>query len=61
MNNTKANGLQNAHISQIANSGHTGAISIRKQAAYILECPLGSDYSKETAKKNSKLSPQNNE
>ena len=52
MNNTKANGLKNAHSWKNANSGHTGAISIRKQAAYILEGPLGSNYSKETARKN---------
>ena len=61
MNNTKANGLQKAHYLQNANSGHTGAISIRKQAAYILEGPLGSDYSKETTIKNQNISPQNHE
>ena len=52
MNNTKANGLQNAHFWVISFPGRICAIEIRETALYSLEGPLESNYSKETAKKN---------
>ena len=51
MNNTKANGLQNAHFLKISVPGLICAINIREIALYSLEGPLESIYSKETAKK----------
>ena len=51
MNNTKANGLQNAHFSIFPIPGPIYAIRIRETALYSLEVPLESNYSKETAKK----------
>ena len=43
MNNTKANGLQNADFSKISASGLIFAIKIRKTALYSLEGPLESN------------------
>ena len=52
MNNTKANGLQNAHFSIISVAGLMFAIKMRETALYSLEGRLESNYSKETFKKN---------
>ena len=52
MNNTKANGLQNAHFLIISVPGLICAIRIRERALHSLEGPLESNYSKETVKKN---------
>ena len=43
MNNTKANGLQNAHYSKISVRGLICAIQIRETALYSLEGPLESN------------------
>ena len=56
MNNTKANGLQNAHFSTISLPGLICANKIPETALCSLEGPLESIYSKETAKKNIKFS-----
>ena len=50
MNNTKANGLQNAHFSIISVPVLICAIKIRETALYILEGSIESNYSKDTAK-----------
>ena len=55
MNNTKANGLQNAHFLKISVPGVICAIRIRETALYSLEGPLESNQSKEAAKKNKKF------
>ena len=62
MNNTKANGLQNANFLIISVPGLICAIEIRKTALYSLEGHLESNYSKETARKNnsSDLKSMNN-
>ena len=60
-NNTKANGLQNAHFWVISFPGRICAIEIRETALYSLEGPLESNYSKETAKKIKKSLTQNHE
>ena len=52
MNNTKANGLQNANFSKISLPGRICAIRIWKTALYSLEGSIESNYMKETAKKN---------
>ena len=61
MNNTKPNGLQDAHFSEISIPGHNCAIKIRKTALYSLEGPLQSNYSKESAMKNKKFRPEKHE
>ena len=61
MNNTKANGLQNAHFSKISVPGLICAMKIRKTALYTLEGLLESNYSKETDKKKLKFLPQKHE
>ena len=43
MNNTKANGLQNAHFLKIAVPGLMCPIEIRETALYNLEGPLESN------------------
>ena len=43
MNNTKANGLQNAHSSEICVPGLICVIEIRETALYSLEGPLESN------------------
>ena len=55
MNNTKANGLQNTHISKISLPGLICANKIRNIALCSLEGPLESIYSKETPEKNKKF------
>ena len=50
MNNTKANGLQNAHFSRISVPGLICPIKIRETDLCSLEGPLESNYSKETVK-----------
>ena len=61
MNNTKANGLQNAHFSIISVPGLICAIRIRETASYSLDGPLESNYSKETTKKEQKFLTQKHE
>ena len=61
MNNTKANGLQNAHSSRISLPGLICAIEIRETALYSLEGHLESNYSKETVEKNQTFLTQNHE
>ena len=61
MNNSKANGLQNAHFSIISVPGRIWANRIRETALYSLEGRLESTYSKETAKKEQKFLTQNHE
>ena len=61
MNNTKANGLQNAHFSKISVSGLISATKTRETALYSLKGPLESNYSKESAKKNKKFRPEKHE
>ena len=56
MNNTKANGLQNAHFSRISVPGLIYAIKIQETALNSLEDPLGSNYSKQTTKNEPKIS-----
>ena len=51
MNNTKSNGLQNAHFSIISVPGLMCAIKIQETTLYSLEGPLDSNNSKETDKK----------
>ena len=46
MNNSKANGLQNAHFSIISVPGRIWANKIRETALYSLEGPLEWNYSK---------------
>ena len=55
MNNTKANGLQNANFLIISVPGLICASKIRETALYSLEGPLESNYSKEAAKINDKI------
>ena len=55
MNNTKTNGLQNAHFSKIYVSGLICANKIWETALYSSEGPLESNYSRETAMKNKKF------
>ena len=50
MNNSKANGIQNAHFSKISVPGLICANKIRETTLYSLEGPLESNYSKETTK-----------
>ena len=61
MNNTKQNGLQNAHFLIISVSGLIYAIRIRERALHSLERPLESNYSKETNKNEQKFLAQNHE
>ena len=56
MNNTKANGLQNANFSIISVPGLMCAIEIRETALYSFKGPLESNYSKETTKNEQKFS-----
>ena len=61
MNNTKANGLQNAHYSKISVAGLICGNKIRETALYSLEGPLESNYSLETAKKEETFLTQKHE
>ena len=61
MNNTKANGLQNANFSKISDPGLICAIEIRETSLYSLQGPLESNYSKETTKKEEKFLAQKHE
>ena len=61
MNNTKPNGLQNAHFSIISVAGLICAIKIRETALYSLEGPLESNYSKKTTKKEQTFLTQKHE
>ena len=61
MNNTKANGLQNAHFSIIRVPGLICAIEMRETALYSLEGPLESNYSKVTTKQKQKFLTQKHE
>ena len=54
MNNTKANGLKNAHFSKISVPGLIWVIKIRETALYSLEGSIESYYRKETVKKMNK-------